>query len=263
MAGIDRPRPLGSDVRNRLEQVLTSPEGAGAPPGDPRPLGDALSARLADELADPLAAALAGIDAPRPLRPGARRALTEALAQPRRFRALSAAAAALVVLAGAAIGIALSVQSGQQSQATGARARHTPTAAKAGSEDRTRAGSAAGGATAAPAAPGPLSGVTPQGAGGGSGPLAATAGVPVAVSGVQPTTGPAAGRNWVTITGTGFAGAGAVRFGGTPALSFVVVSATEIRAEAPPHPAGTVDVTVTGPAGASSPAPADHYTYRG
>nr|WP_232546237.1 IPT/TIG domain-containing protein [Streptomyces antimycoticus] len=70
------------------------------------------------------------------------------------------------------------------------------------------------------------------------------------VSGVSPGQGPAAGGNTVTLTGSGFTGATAVRFGSTPA-SFTVVSATQISAVAPPG-SGTVQVTVTGPGGTGS-----------
>ncbi|MEV6133921.1 IPT/TIG domain-containing protein, partial [Streptomyces violaceusniger] len=57
--------------------------------------------------------------------------------------------------------------------------------------------------------------------------------VPV-VSGVSPGQGPAAGGNTVTLTGSGFSGATAVRFGAVSATSFTVVSATQITAVAPP-----------------------------
>lgn len=67
----------------------------------------------------------------------------------------------------------------------------------------------------------------------------------------------------VTITGTNFAGATAVKFGNMPAASFTVVSATQITATAPPQAAGTVDVTVTTVGGTSSASAADQYTYIG
>ncbi|WP_239696736.1 MULTISPECIES: IPT/TIG domain-containing protein, partial [unclassified Streptomyces] len=49
------------------------------------------------------------------------------------------------------------------------------------------------------------------------------------LSSVSPVSGPSAGGTTVTLTGTGFTGATAVRFGATPA-SFVVNSATQITA---------------------------------
>ena len=76
------------------------------------------------------------------------------------------------------------------------------------------------------------------------------------VSGVNPTSGPAGGGTFVTITGTGFTGATGVDFGTTPATDVTVVSATLITAESPAG-FGTVDVTVTGPGGTSATSPAD------
>ncbi|MET9661686.1 IPT/TIG domain-containing protein [Streptomyces sp. NPDC006510] len=55
----------------------------------------------------------------------------------------------------------------------------------------------------------------------------------------------------VTLNGTGFTGATAVAFGGTPSASFTVVSATQITAEAPAG-TGTVQITVTTPNGTSN-----------
>jgi hypothetical protein len=81
------------------------------------------------------------------------------------------------------------------------------------------------------------------------------------VTGVSPTSGPTAGGTSVTITGTGFTGATAVKFGTTSAPTFTVNSATQITATAPAG-TGTVDVTVTTPGGTSAVnAPADRFTY--
>ncbi|MFF4483233.1 IPT/TIG domain-containing protein [Streptomyces sp. NPDC001520] len=94
--------------------------------------------------------------------------------------------------------------------------------------------------------------VTVTGPGGTSNGLAysyVAAPVPV-VSGVSPGQGPAAGGNTVTLSGSGFTGATAVRFGSASA-SFTVVSDTQITAVAPPG-SGTVQVTVTGPGGTSN-----------
>jgi hypothetical protein len=80
------------------------------------------------------------------------------------------------------------------------------------------------------------------------------------VTKVEPTRGPASGGTSVTITGTGFSGATAVKFGSTNATSFTVNSATSITAVSPPG-AGTADVTVTTPAGTSPTSAADQFTY--
>ncbi len=80
------------------------------------------------------------------------------------------------------------------------------------------------------------------------------------VSGLVPSSGPAAGGTTVTITGTGFNGATAVDFGTTPATSYTVVSSTSIMAASPPG-ADTVDVTVMTAAGTSPIVTADQFTY--
>lgn len=64
------------------------------------------------------------------------------------------------------------------------------------------------------------------------------------ITDVTPAVGVPAGAELVEITGTGFLGVAFVRFGGVNALAFNVDSATKITAFTPPHPAGTVDVTV-------------------
>lgn len=84
-----------------------------------------------------------------------------------------------------------------------------------------------------------------------------------AVLSVSPPTGPVAGGTPVTITGTGFTGAIAVKFGSADATSYTVVSATEITAIAPAGSAGTIDVRVTTPGGISPATSADTFTYTG
>src|SRR6202042_3667667 len=67
----------------------------------------------------------------------------------------------------------------------------------------------------------------------------------------------------VTITGTHFTGASAVKFGTSAATSVVVLSSTKITAKTPAHAAGVVDVRVVTPAGTSAVVAADKYTYEG
>ena len=63
------------------------------------------------------------------------------------------------------------------------------------------------------------------------------------VTGLNPTSGPTAGGNQVTLTGTGLTGATAVSFGGTAATSFTVNSGTQITATAPGRAARRVRST--------------------
>jgi hypothetical protein len=78
------------------------------------------------------------------------------------------------------------------------------------------------------------------------------------------TSGPGAGGNTVTITGTSLGQASTVLFGGVPATSVSVNGpGTLVKAGAPPHAAGTVDVEVTTPWGTSGPDVADEYTFEG
>ncbi|HEY3812702.1 MAG TPA: IPT/TIG domain-containing protein [Caulobacteraceae bacterium] len=80
------------------------------------------------------------------------------------------------------------------------------------------------------------------------------------VTSVSPAAGPTSGGTTVTISGSGFTGATAVRFGATPATSFTVNSASSITATAPAG-SGTVDVTITTSGGTSAAGPADGFTY--
>jgi hypothetical protein len=67
------------------------------------------------------------------------------------------------------------------------------------------------------------------------------------VSGVTASEGSDAGGTVVTITGSHFTGASAVKLGSVAALSFTIVSDTVIIAVAPAESTGTIDVTVTTP----------------
>ena len=83
-----------------------------------------------------------------------------------------------------------------------------------------------------------------------------------AVTGVSPTSGPVAGGDTVTVTGTGFTGTTGVSFGTVAATNLAVASDTQLTVTSPPAAAaGTVDVTVTTPAGTSAITPADQFTY--
>ena len=84
------------------------------------------------------------------------------------------------------------------------------------------------------------------------------------VTGVSPTSGPDSGGTTVTVTGTNFTpGSTTVVFGDAGhSVPGTVTSTTQLTALSPPHGTGTVDITVSTPAGASAAnPPADQFTY--
>ena len=81
-----------------------------------------------------------------------------------------------------------------------------------------------------------------------------------AVTSISLSSGSAAGGDAVVITGTGFTGATAVKFGATDAAHFTVDSATRITASAPAG-TGVQDITVTTAGGTSATSSADRFTY--
>jgi hypothetical protein len=83
---------------------------------------------------------------------------------------------------------------------------------------------------------------------------------PVVVA-VAPGSGPTAGGTEVTIAGSGFKNAAAVRFGTAPATSFVVVSDSVIKAVAPASAGGVNDVSVSNSGGTSTANADDRFTY--
>ena len=79
---------------------------------------------------------------------------------------------------------------------------------------------------------------------------------------IAPAGGSANGNTTVSITGTGFTGVTAVKFGNIAAKTYTVISPTSITAVSPAGANGTiVDVTVTTPAGTSAVGTATKYTY--
>ena len=81
------------------------------------------------------------------------------------------------------------------------------------------------------------------------------------VTSIAPGTGSTLGGDAVTITGSGFTGAGAVKFGAVDASTFNVDTDTQITATTAAAAAGTVDVTVTTGTGTSSASAADRFTF--
>ncbi len=76
----------------------------------------------------------------------------------------------------------------------------------------------------------------------------AAADVPILTK-VSPHKGNVVGNETVKIVGKGFHEVSSVMFGSVPAVSYEVVSKTEILAVTPPHSAGRIVVTVTTPGG--------------
>lgn len=76
-------------------------------------------------------------------------------------------------------------------------------------------------------------------------------GLPV-IKSISPTSGTIDGGTSVFITGSNLNWASSVTFGGQPATSFVVDSASQITAVIPAHAPGPVDVVVTTPAGSGT-----------
>jgi IPT/TIG domain len=66
-----------------------------------------------------------------------------------------------------------------------------------------------------------------------------------AITAISPSSGRASGGTIVTVTGSGFTGAGGVKFGSTPAQSFEVGSDSSITAVAPAKKPGSAAITVT------------------
>lgn len=83
------------------------------------------------------------------------------------------------------------------------------------------------------------------------------------VTAVKPNVGPDSGGTTVTITGVGFTGVTAVKFGMNDAASFTVDTPTAITVTSPPGAPGTVvDVTVTNAKATTPTSTHDRFTYR-
>jgi hypothetical protein len=84
---------------------------------------------------------------------------------------------------------------------------------------------------------------------------------PPAITSIAPATGPVAGGQTVTITGTNLTGATTVKFGTALAASFTVVSSTKITAVTPAHAAGLAAIRVITAGGTSPAVTADRYRF--
>jgi hypothetical protein len=83
---------------------------------------------------------------------------------------------------------------------------------------------------------------------------------PPTVTSLTPKTGTTEGGTKVTIKGTEFSTASSVTIGGT-SVPFTIVSATQITATTPAHPAGFADTVVTNAGGTSALTTKDRYKY--
>ena len=86
--------------------------------------------------------------------------------------------------------------------------------------------------------------------------------IPLAISTVDPRSGPNSGGTNVTLTGTGFSGAAAVYFGDIPASSVNWLGNSAMFARTPPNVNGTAPITVVNPDGAQVTL-AEGFTYQG
>jgi hypothetical protein len=84
---------------------------------------------------------------------------------------------------------------------------------------------------------------------------------PPTVSSVSPNAGSTAGGNTVTINGDGFVPGLTVKFGTTAATTVTFVSGNQVKAKAPAHSAGNVNVRVTTPAGINGVTNGSQYAY--
>ena len=138
LRGADAARPLPPALAAHLEEALVTgrfDEGVSGEPARTRPLGEDLAVRLQGELGDPLSAALAEVDGPRPLPSATRHSLEDALVagriaapapvaatRARRRWVPAAVAASALVLAGGVVALLASMPSSTGSSGAGTAA---------------------------------------------------------------------------------------------------------------------------------------------
>ena len=288
---LDRPRPLPTDLHQRLTEQLLSAAGdttqvLALPPEFSSRLSDELQAQapaatpngLGDLAPEASGAAATSLDERRRRRAGRPGVLAELRS---RWTIGTSAAAAAVLLFAAIAGIVFHPGAANNHAAASSKSAAaggvssgaqlypnsnglTSTTA-AGATGTGAAGSSSGGgtATAAGAANSAGGGSTSGGTGSAPGLAAAApaAAQPASVTSVTPKQGPVTGGTEVTITGQGLGAVTAVHFGSTAATAVQVVSPTEVKAVAPAHLPGAVDVTVLTPQSTSPTSAADQFTY--
>jgi hypothetical protein len=84
---------------------------------------------------------------------------------------------------------------------------------------------------------------------------------PPTISAIAPASGPLSGGTAVTITGAGFTGVSAVKFGPTAASSFTFANDQSITAVSPANESGVVDISITASGGTSATGTPDQFTY--
>jgi hypothetical protein len=277
LAGADRPRSLPRGLRSRLEDALVATATATATStaaGPARPLSAEVRDRLETSLRPERGPRTAVTTVPGPT-PAPRWAGWRAIT------AVAGAAAAIVIVAAIVVpGLAR----GPHGQPTAAHSvpRARPLV-PSGAVVRTKGPARNGPPQPVPTSrlyapqretPLPTTTLTPKttrgpettrGPGPASppGPQAANAAQVAVVTAVNPGRGPARGGNWVVLDGQALAGARAVYFGTVPAIAVSSISAHEVKAQAPAHASGTVDVIVVTRAGRSIAATptADRYVF--
>jgi hypothetical protein len=298
LAGSDRPRPLPAPLRARLEEALEGLAGDGAlatarplsgeardklaaslrpdgPEGPAEPAGPEAPEKKWRTWAPRLSVAAAVIIAlaifvptlshPPGAGPGASHAAAGIESSPSgsSIRALPPRPLAVPARVGAAANTSTPSTAAGTSMASGAgTSSGSPGGTSGASPASTSSGSAANAPTLTipPARMGAPTQLTPEKSSVGPPEAAFSASVPV-VSGLSPSRGPQAGGDWVTVRGTGLSGTSKVYFGGVAAPRVSVLSSAELKAVAPAHAAGTVDVVVEGPAGKSKVSAAGRYSF--
>lgn len=89
----------------------------------------------------------------------------------------------------------------------------------------------------------------------------ADAAAPPKITGVSPNRGSTLGGSRVSVTGTGFSGVTAVRFGSSAGTNVTLVSSGRLLVTTPAHAAGVVNVRVVTKAGTSLAVQADHFQF--
>lgn len=241
LADLDRPRPLPSDLSDRLShRILTERQrrrGALEGPLRERRWERAVAGAAACLLvAGGVAVALHSGPSRHSTAAAVGSSLTTGGAPPSAPAPAAAAAPAPASASGPRSALTpLQAASGAPLSASASRADVTPSA---------------GVATAAPTPP-----MLP------AAPAAeAPAGRPE-VQSISPQRGPSTGGTWVTIVGPDLGGATAVRFGTTPAAQIAVNPDGQVRALSPAHLPGQVDVVVVTPQGTTAAGSADIFQF--